>query len=164
MVSVYASSPCMIEHKNQLPPQQKTFSKPLKHLAHGHRDWRSYYRILVASSRKLAWMWKNDIQGLSAFLFSHFNPSWLAVIHCPEEAFLWRVVHRSYCLCSSRRDTMKVYEENCIPKASTLPSIHLLLAAIVTVLSGGAHFGFQISIVNPMGTLLQDFLFTELSK
>ncbi|VDM49902.1 unnamed protein product [Toxocara canis] len=39
-----------------------------------------------------------------------------------------------------------------------IPSLRLLITGIVVVLGGGFHFGFQISIINPLAETLQTFM------
>ncbi|VDM68057.1 unnamed protein product [Strongylus vulgaris] len=40
----------------------------------------------------------------------------------------------------------------------------VVLTAILAVLGGGFHFGFQISIINPMAEILQTFLLENFHK
>ncbi|CAI4223602.1 unnamed protein product [Auanema sp. JU1783] len=42
--------------------------------------------------------------------------------------------------------------------ANKMPGIRLLITSIISVLTGGFHFGFQVSIINPMADVLQMFL------
>ncbi|VDM58555.1 unnamed protein product [Angiostrongylus costaricensis] len=43
-------------------------------------------------------------------------------------------------------------------------TIRLVLTAILSVLGGGFHFGFQVSIINPMSQLLQSFLLKNFER
>lgn len=44
------------------------------------------------------------------------------------------------------------------------PTAKLLTTGIFVVLGGGFNFGFQLSIINPMGRLLQQFLVQSLER
>ena len=57
---------------------------------------------------------------------------------------------------------MKLYDV--ASTSPSFPTVQLILTALVTVLNGGFHFGFHISIVNPMATVLQDFLLEGFSR
>lgn len=44
------------------------------------------------------------------------------------------------------------------------PTAKLLITGIFVVLGGGFNFGFQVSIINPMGKPLQQFLTQSLER
>lgn len=44
------------------------------------------------------------------------------------------------------------------------PAAKLLITGIFVVLGGGFNFGFQVSIINPTGELLQQFLVQSLER
>ncbi|VDK53933.1 unnamed protein product [Anisakis simplex] len=49
-------------------------------------------------------------------------------------------------------------------KSLQMPSLRLLLTGIAVVLGAGFHFGFQISIINPLAETLQTFLVQSLER